>query len=207
MTAIDSALAMAALRTFEEIPDGIGLLDQVIKASLTSLHADLPRWYEREQEVVSLYAFGHMVPLLLRENIDIGQLVVEGRIPQIALKVGTSPNLKRPYFDHRVRRDLVIRKRRHDGYFRVLDKPDHPFAVMEWKISVADRTPKNIADDNEIDLCWLRDNADLMRVGYCVLVEWPDGALRIKCARICGREVDREFLGLPQVEAAKPQSL
>jgi hypothetical protein len=207
MIAIDSAAATVDLRTFDEVPDGIALLDQVIAASLTSLHPDLPRWYEREQEIVSLYAFGHMVPLLLRERIDIGQLVVEGRIPQIALKIGTFPNLKRPYFDDRVRRDLVIRKRRHDGYFRVPGEPDPPFAVMEWKISVADRTPKYIRDDYETDLCWLSDNAALMKVGYCVLVEWPDGALRIRCARICGREVNREFLVLPQVAVAKSPPL
>src|SRR5215472_8511720 len=125
------------------------------------------------------------------EGIDIGQLVIEGRIPQLSPKSKTAPHPNRPYFDGRVRRDLVIRRRRHDGFFRFRGEPDYPFAVMEWKPSVEDRTPKSIRDGYENDLRWLPDNASLMQVGYCVLIEWPAETLKITCARVCDDEIKR----------------
>jgi len=185
------------LHSFDELPDSVAILDRVVIESLTSLHAELPRWYEREQEVVSLYAFAHLAPVLHREQIDAGQLVIEGRVPQLACKTGTEPHPSRPELDRRARRDLVIRRRRHHGCFRVPEAPDCPFAVMEWKLSIAKRTSKRLVAEFETDVQWLVDNGDMMQVGYGVFVEWPDGNLRIRCVRVQGRELNRGFLGLP----------
>ena len=45
----------------------VKLVDGLVKKALRSLHRDLPGWYRREQEVVSLFAFGHLVPLMQKK--------------------------------------------------------------------------------------------------------------------------------------------
>jgi len=110
------------LTSLQDKVNGVLVLDRIVAESLASLYADLRPWHEREQEIVNLYAFGHLAPLLLSQPIDTGLLAIEGRIPQLTPKIGKRLHPKRRHFDECVRADLVIRKQRHECFFRV-DSP------------------------------------------------------------------------------------
>ena len=175
----------------------VNTVDALVSEALTSLYTDLQGrrdCYKREQELVSVFAFGHLAPLLLREGIDPGQLCVEGRVPQANRKRGAVSSPTRRDLDDHAHRDLVLFRRRHCTHWC----GNAPYAVMEWKLSVKARTLAKAKKDYKIDLDWLQDNAHLMRVGYCVLVEWV-GKLRIQCERVCNGE---PHLGFPLVLAS-----
>jgi hypothetical protein len=160
-------------------------LDALIAEALTSLYGELLKtrdpetdrsWQRREQEIVSLFAFGHLAPLFQREKIDIALLRIEGRVRQVPTE--SDPR-------KRAARDLVIFRDRLDTLWR----PSDPFAVMEWKLSTQRKTPKRILtgdkDSVATDVIWLERNFHYMEVGYSVFVRWPNWNLKITCERIC----------------------
>ena len=179
------------------------VLDGIIQEGLSSLYRELSTasWYKRENEIVSLFAFGHLVPVFQRESLDSAVLDIEGRVPQIE-----------PPDAPRGRKDLVIWARRLDSYWR--DKKavgewerngvqrvatnwrgDRPFAVAEWKLN--DRI------GFEADKAWLKANSGLMQVGYAILVERPGSALKLTSVRIQeGKE--SPFLILPLAAIERP---
>ncbi|MGA2456103.1 MAG: hypothetical protein ABSF85_00815 [Terriglobales bacterium] len=181
-----------------DVDNPVGKLDVILREGLGSLYRELKSapWYKREHEIVSLFAFGHLVRLLIDQSIDVGQLDIEGRVPQ------EWPHRRaRRTGKDRAQRDLVIWNRRGDGFWRVAGQPDRPFAVMEWKLSVSGKTRPATLADYQDDIDWLQHNTSLMRVGYAVLVEWPEGKLRLRCAKVLGGAVNRKFVCLPDADA------
>jgi len=163
----------------------VPLLDQMVKSALGSLYDDLKTtnphgvsWYRREQEVVSLFAFGHLVRLFFSHSLDTALLTIEGRVPQAC---GKKPKAKPKL---RGQRDLVIWSQRLDGYWRNPDIPINPFAVIEWKLSTSNATDSRIHAEHEEDVEWFKKNSECMRVGYAVFVRWPNRTLNITCKRI-----------------------
>jgi len=172
----------------------VSTLDALLREGLASLFQELilAPWYKREQEIVSLFAFGHFVRLFLGQSIDVGQLCIEGRVPQVwahrrSRRAGSS----------RAQRDLVIWARRNDGFWRVENLPDRPFAVVEWKLSLSDKTGARKRAEYKDDIDWLRYNASMMRVGYAVLLDRHEGKLRLRCTRVENGEINEKFLVLP----------
>ena len=113
----------------------VKLVDGLVKKALRSLHRDLPGWYRREQEVVSLFAFGHLVPLMQKKGIDLGQLCIEGRVRQVEPKRNAKSHRKRRDLDEHAHRDLVLFSKRHTNYWSPHDQTEKdPIAIMEWVI-------------------------------------------------------------------------
>lgn len=184
-------------RNISDIENPVAMLDEFLRCGLVALYRELlsAHWYKREDEIVSLFAFGHLAPLLHNNSIDMGQLGIEGRVPQ----VWCHRRGRRQSAD-RAQRDLVIWNHRNHGFWRVEGKPDRPFAVMEWKLLNYEKDRGRILAQHRDDIDWLQQNSSLMRVGYAVLVEWPDG-LKLRCARIEHGVVNERFLTLPELKA------
>src|SRR5208283_4404272 len=153
----------------------------ILKEALGSLYQELSKtqhpdhsrsWWRREYEIVSLFAFKHLAPILQRQGIDPGVLRIAGRTPQLP----TETDKKR-----RARRDLVVWADCLDTVWRPGIK--FPLALLEWKISTSKTTPPKILtgrkDSVEADIAWLTHNSRLMGVGYSVFVEWPRHELKI----------------------------
>ncbi len=175
----------------------------LLKEALQLFYEDLAKtrppdlrtsWYKREQEIVSLFSFRYLVPLLQREGVDPGVLRIEGRVRQHPT---TGDGRERG------RKDLVVWPDCLDTVWR----PDvkHPLAVLEWKLSTSEITPKQILDGAETDLCWLKANADLMGAGYGILVEWPQRKLRIICRQVTNQRgscIEEVLISFPRAIAA-----
>jgi hypothetical protein len=158
----------------------------ILKEALSLLYEDLAKtrysdrdgsWWKREQEIVSLFAFKHLVPIFQRNSIDPSVLRIEGRVPQLPTE--TAKN-------ERAARDLVVWADCLDTVWRPSFK--YPIAVLEWKLSTTRHTPRGIqtGDKNSVkaDLAWLKRNSPFMGVGYSVFVEWPQNGLKITCKRV-----------------------
>jgi hypothetical protein len=184
----------------------VALLNEMVRTALAGLYADLKSatlpdgnpWYRREQEIVSLFAFGHLVPLFKDHSLDAALLTIEGRVPQICGKTPKeTPKL-------RGQRDLVVWSSRLDGYWREPKPkpPINPFAIMEWKLSTGKKTSIYSQREYKRDVEWFSKNAHLMQVGYAVFVQWPETTLRISCTKIENGKPDEEFAILPTVPAS-----
>ncbi len=205
---MDTVPTCATGRQFADIPDAIVVLDNLIRPQLAALYGELQDkpWYKREQEVVSLFAFGHVAPALLREGIDIGQLTIEGRVWQSTPKRADKVHLRSKELGERVRRDLVFWEHRNDGWWRS-PRPSVPLAIMEWKLGSGTATRKSY----EIDVEWLTQNGKAgaeggpsMQVGYAVLVDWSKDVLSIECKRIeNGHITDFFYMGPERAKAAR----
>jgi hypothetical protein len=168
----------------------VNQFDEILTQALASLYEDLSHtldpkgkrsWWRREQELVSLFTFKHLLPILQRVGIDPGVLRIEGRVPQVQTET---------HKNERARRDLVVWNHHLDTCWR----PDcqQPLAVLEWKLSTSRRTSNRMhsapANSVNADIQWLTRNCHLMGVGYSIFVEWPDGILRIRCVRVCSKQ-------------------
>jgi hypothetical protein len=177
------------------LKEALGLLYEGL---IKSRHSNQDRsWFRREQEIVSLFAFKYLVPILQREGIDPGVLRVEGRVPQLLTEIAKK---------ERAARDLVVWEDCLDTVWR---RPDvRPLAVLEWKLSTSKPTPRRFwtgkKDSVKADLDWLNRNSRLMGVGYSVFVEWPEDGLKITCKRVSNdgaRCVEDLLIELPHAAA------
>ena len=175
----------------------------MVKEALARLYEDLaitkpPKqrasWCRREQEIVSLFSFKHLVPILQREGFDPGVLRIEGRVRQHPAESDKK---------ERGRKDLVVCAEYLDTVWR--PEVRNPIAVLEWKLSTSEITSKQILNGVAADISWLRANSDLMGAGYSILVEWPEGKLRITCRKISNQEgccIEESLIDLPRAAAA-----
>lgn len=168
--------------------------EEILKEALRTLYQDLSQtwdsmkehsWWRREQELVSLFAFGHLVPIFQRKGIDASILRIEGRVPQLQTE---------HHKNVRAARDLVVWNDHLDTWWRPDCLP--PVAVLEWKLSTSRRTKRtaisSASNSVNADIEWLKSNCHLMGVGYSIFVEWPDGALKITCVRVCFENFHRD---------------
>ena len=168
----------------------VSRLDVLIIEALESFYFELlsttdpdkrRSWFQREQEIVSLFALGHLAGLFRKKRIDIALMKIEGRVPQEPTKHGGK---------RWAARDLVIFPHRLDTVWRPGNPSGviEPLAVMEWKLCTHEITPKRARtggkDSVAADIAWLKRNSHLMGVGYSVFVQWPRWKLGIRCERI-----------------------
>ena len=180
-------------------------LDWIIEASLRSFYQDIcSDWGGRENEMVNLYAFGHLAKQVLAGTIfsDVGQIGIEVAVRQLPKEVllKWNPKTERPKKD--VRKDLVIWPSPRMCLWQDNVPCNEPLAVMEWKVNrVRDRAahPKN-RRDYALDVNWLRETSARSGmekfIGYAVLVENTQKTKSLTCTRVQAG-VERSFLTLP----------
>jgi len=116
-------------------------------------------WFGRENEAVSLYAFG----FLQRECSTTGPLIDP---TQIGIEVGAARTPKGP--NSRVRKDLVIWPRPGmNCWYPTSDISNNPIAILEWKVC---RPKTSTLKGKKHDIEWLKAHTSTHKecVGYSV---------------------------------------
>ena len=161
----------------------IAEIDSIVKGSLTDLVErvfDSSR-FGRDREVVSLYAFGHLMQYcdpdgFLRHPT---QIMIESAVPQI-----DGPNRKKL-----VCKDLVIWPEPGMNCWNEAREPVHfPAAIMEWKV--------NMTVVSSDDTTWLCEFSGSLSdfVGYAVCLDLDARRFRLSCTRVCRGRPHREWL-------------
>lgn len=138
------------------------LIEAIIERSLEQFlsYVRAHEWYGRENEAVSLYAFG----FLQRECTPTGPLVDP---TQIGIEVGAAPAPAKGV-NARVRKDLVIWPRpAMNCWFPKLTLPNKPMAVVEWKVRRPD-APVSRGIDHDFEWLTAHTGADAECIGYSV---------------------------------------
>jgi hypothetical protein len=180
---------------FEDLADPIAKFDSMMRESLPSMYEELlaADYYVREHEVVNLFVFGHLVPLFLRDNLDLRQIGIEYPVKKLKTGARSKPG---------ARKDLVIWPR--SG--ATLWNGHHPLAIVEWKhISRITGRPVEVRAAHLGDINWLQTNREMMQVGYAILVERSLSGLTLNCVRVQG-DVVSEFAKFPGVAVATANS-
>ena len=161
-------------------------LEKIIKRTLTDFHAHVrdKKWYGKEREMVSFYAFGFLVPACRSGSVlhDPAQIGIEVRVPGV---VGLNKKKQ-------VCKDLLIWKDRGANCWnKAHESVNHPLMIMEWK--------DEGAGNSKYDLNWLkhfsRSRPDF--VGLTVGMRIRKDAIQLQCAAVRkGIEV-KDWLVLP----------
>ncbi len=176
-------------------------LDAIVGASLASFYLDIcsSTWCGREREMISLYAFGHLVTHCTPGSVlsDPAQIGIEVAVRQL-------PADK----DHRGRRgtvckDLVIWPMRGMTLWQA-DRPHHePLVIVEWKVNHSFNRASHQKNrrEHQQDIAWLCETSsrigEIDFLGYAVLVEDTCFPKTLTCTRI-HRGTSRAWLTLPQ---------
>lgn len=170
------------------VPVRADCIDTIIHGALDSLVSDLSGrpWRGRERELVSLFAFQHLLPVgaISRPALKPGQIGIEVAVPQHRPHGGRHRKAN-------VCKDLVIwPAERMTTWMGSDSTPAYPLAAMEWKtlndIGVAERVAAK-RREAEADAEWLKRAtaiAPTMR-GYGVLVDLRKRPVALSC-RIFG---------------------
>jgi hypothetical protein len=175
---------------FADLTDPIAIFDGFMRTSLPALYGELlsSDCYVREHEVVNLFVFGHLVPLFQAHDLDLRQIGIEYPVTKLQSSAVSKP---------RARKDLVIWPK----VGATLWNGFAPLAIVEWKhISMRTDRPLDVRSGYRMDIEWLKQNRDRMRVGFAVLVERRSEFLSLECVRV--QDVEQEFLRLPIRAAA-----
>ena len=151
-------------------------LNQIIVRSLTGFLDYIHRksWNGRENEAVSLYAFG----FLQRERRKGSPL---NDPTQIAIEVGAADTPKSP--KSQVRKDLVIwREAGANRWFPETPRSE-PLAIMEWKVR-RPGIPRRTTTTSDIE--WLSTHCPGGGgpVGYSILLDLSKDPATLTCIRV-----------------------
>jgi hypothetical protein len=161
-------------------------LDWIIRRSLEDLAREVfsAKWFGRERELVSLYAFGHLLRYCRPGHVlhHPAQIVLDGAVPQ-----NPGPNRK-----PQVCKDLVLWSEPGMTCWSEEREPVwHPLAILEWK---ANRTRVS-----RYDVDWLstfsRDRDDFL--GYAVCLDLKQRRFRLSCTRVKLGEPQPGWLVVP----------
>lgn len=144
------------------------------------------RWYGRENEAASLYAFG----FLQRECTPDGPLVDP---TQIGIEVGAAPAPAKGANAH-VRKDLVIWPQpAMNRWFPESARPNRPIAIVEWKVRrPGARAPRG--SDHDTDWLTAHSAADAHCIAYSVELNLAANPPSLAVMRFCeGRSKSVEF--------------
>jgi hypothetical protein len=149
--------------------------------------------YVREHEVVNLFAFGHLVPLFIREQLQLTQIGIEYPVRQAQIKVAWKPC---------PRKDLVIWQEAHSTAWN----GGKPLAVIEWKhISKLTKRVQAVRREHKSDIDWLMKNRDAMGVGFAIMVERSASTVKLTCVKV-GQDGAADWLVLPGAKAVSASS-
>jgi hypothetical protein len=151
-------------------------LDDIIRRSLRAFldYINEHRWKGRENEAVSLYAFG-----FLQKGCS-----MEGSLHdpmQIGIEVGAADTPKSK--NSQVRKDLVIWKVPGANRWHPTYQESEPLAIIEWKVwrPDMDRRPSTKADKK-----WLSEHCGehTGTVGYSIFLDLTDHPAKLKLIRV-----------------------
>ena len=151
-------------------------LDEIISGSLRAFldYINEHRWYGRENEAVSLYAFGFLQKQCSKENPLHDPM-------QIGIEVGAADTPKSP--NSQVRKDLVIWKVPGANRWHPTYQESEPLAIIEWKVwrPDMDRRPSTKADKK-----WLSEHCGehTGTVGYSIFLDLTDHPAKLKLIRV-----------------------
>jgi len=162
-------------------------LDEIVLLALREMTTFLRRgtWRGRENELVSLYAFGFLLPRACAPAgpLRSTQIGIEVAVPQVT---NWSPKQKAD-----VRKDLVIwRYPDMTHWNRSEETPNPVLAIMEWKslnnVGVKE-SPAQKRRDHEKDVDWLSraTSAESGLTGYAIFVDLQRAAT-VSCRIIRG---------------------
>jgi hypothetical protein len=176
-------------RALEEFPNPIETIECLLSEAFQGFFPDLEgkEHYLHEHEVVNLFVFGHLVPLFIKEGIDLTQIGIEFPISKHSHELGSKP---------RARKDLVIWS--HPG--ATLWQGRQPLAVIEWKHSSGRKSLQKAATEHKSDIDWLLRNTDRMTLGFAVLVQRTPIGLRLSARKVTNQG-DTLFISLPTAQA------
>jgi hypothetical protein len=151
-------------------------LDRIVNRSLRAFldHINHEKWFGRENEAVSLYAFG-----FLQHERGEGSPLSDPT--QIAIEVGVADTPKSP--NSQVRKDLVIWREPGVNRWYPEQPRSEPLAIMEWKVR---RPGMRGGFSTDPDVEWLSAHCAGKRetVGYSVLLDLTGEKASLKCSRI-----------------------
>jgi hypothetical protein len=179
-------------------------LDSIVETSLRSFYEDIcSDWGGRENEMVNLYALGHLAKHVLPGSIlsELTQIGIEVTVRQLPKEVLLKWNPKADKPKEDVRKDLVIWPSPRMCLWKDNVPCNVPLAIMEWKVNHfrnRDSHPKN-RRDYPLDVNWLRETSAREGmgsfIGYAVLLENTRTPKTLLCTRVqAGAE--RSFLAL-----------
>lgn len=169
-------------------------LDEVLRRSLRTLFGDLssPSWYGREREIVSLFAFGHLVRLCRKSGVlfDPAQIGIEVAVPQINRKSGAKAYVCK---DVVIWRSPKMTSWNTEGRRNLL-------CVIEFKSinrNDAKTTERRKKAEHRSDVDWLCRTSKLAAgfVGYAVLID-QRSRVTLKCARALNGRAAKKWLSL-----------
>ena len=180
-------------------------LDDIVKRSLRSFYLQdvCSEWCGRENEMVNLYALGH-----LAKEVRTGTILYD--LTQIGIEVAVRQRDKRDEKSKMrsdVRKDLVIWPTRRMTLWKRNIPKNEPLAVMEWKVNhflnrTVHKKNKDLGYKSDID--WLTATSlrpDMHNfIGYAVLIENTLYPKKLSCFRIQAGEIDKQFLILRGIE-------
>lgn len=169
-------------------------LDALVEKSLRSFFRNIcSEWCGRENEMVSLYAFGHLAKHVRRGTIlsQLTQIGIEVAVRQLP------PDKEHPKPKKDVRKDLVIWPAPGMTLWKANVPHHEPLAVMEWKVNhyLSRASHQQNRREHEGDIRWLC--ATSLRpgmtdfVGYAVLVENTQVPKRLICTRVHAGAVEQ----------------
>ncbi|MGH9883704.1 MAG: hypothetical protein ACRD6N_19950 [Pyrinomonadaceae bacterium] len=160
----------------------------------------------REREVLNLFVFGHLLPLVSPNGPlhSGGQLAIEAAVPQHK----AAANLRK---EPDVCKDLVIWPRPWMTCWNSEGLPRRfPIAIAEWKVvSWRDNgttARKKITEYHRNDIPFLKRMSAEQGgfIGYAILLDLREHHQFLRCARVEGGEVVPSWLSWPDADAGAP---
>lgn len=151
-------------------------LDQIISRSLKAFlnYINRQKWFGRENEAVSLYAFGFL-------QHERGRDRPLTNPAQIAIEVGVADTPKGP--KSQVRKDLIIWPTPGVNRWYPRQPRCEPLAIMEWKVR---RPGVRGGFGTDRDVAWLSKHCAKKpeTVGYSVLLDLTGEKTSLQCIRV-----------------------
>ena len=155
-------------------------IDQIVSRSLRSFldFVNREKWTGRENEAVSLYAFG----FLQRECCEAGPLT---NPTQIGIEVGAADAPKKSP-KSQVRKDLVIWRRPAANRWYPKVPRSKPLAIIEWKVR---RGGSRLRAKGEADIEWLASHCSRQpdTAGYTVLLNLSTQPAKLAAVRVTAK--------------------
>ena len=184
----------------------VAAVDLAVSTALETFFEDLhdQPWHGRERELVSLFAFGHLVPAATPPHGPFApsQLGIEVAVPQLKTVGGrrTKPD---------VCKDLVVWSQpRSTCWKEPGDNSRYPLAVLEWKslnnVGRRERRSQKLRE-HEGDLAWLSATSRLVSpfIGYAILVDLAGPGISLQCSRVESGLVVSQWLSLKAEHRAR----
>jgi len=173
-------------------------IDVIIKNSLQSFSEGIGSLESsgREREMISLYAFGHLVKSCHPGTVlfDTAQIGIEVAVRQLARSTSE------PRRGKTVCKDLVIWRNPGMTLWKGKECLHEPLVVMEWKVNYSLGNRQSLAANQRghaKDVEWLLDTSNRIDddkfVGYAVFLDSAKKPQELKCVRVQDGKAENWF--------------